>query len=152
MWSIIEPGVYLMAATVPTLRPLLRQLFMQNPRVPSRCVTPAVRSNTFGTAGTETKNERPRLTKKASEKEFINTIGCQPTRTVRLDEYHHIWYGQGVTSVRSEDEESVICADAIIRENTARRGRATREEGALRAWTLQPIQISPMRTSFFLEE
>jgi hypothetical protein len=49
-------------------------------------------------------------------------------------------------SLRSTDEESLVCADAITRERFAREGRNA--DGTLSTWSLQPVQLSPLRTSF----
>lgn len=141
-WSIIEPGVYLMAATVPTLRPLVRRFASQVPLC-------SVRSSAHITE-IEDCVELPRVAKRPWTKEREGSIGRRPSRTLRLDDYHYLRFGSGVFSVRSEDEESMVCADAIVHETMGRQGR--NPDGTLRVWSLQPMQFSPLRTSFFLSD
>ncbi|KAF1955651.1 hypothetical protein CC80DRAFT_549343 [Byssothecium circinans] len=156
-WSIIEPGVYLMAATVPTLRPLCREFVGRiAPGALSRHTTRPVRSLTihpphFPTTVPDTPRtpvERPRFSKKHSTKDVLETIGRKPSRTLQLDDYHYMQYGSGVFSVRSDDEESMVCADAIVMETMGRQGR--NPDGTLMSWSLQPMRFSPLRTSFFM--
>jgi hypothetical protein len=147
-WSIIEPGVYLVAATVPTLQPLLRRLFHRIPsRAVSRHTTRQACSASFKQATPGTPIQRPKPTQKQSEKEMIATIGRAPSRQMRLDDYHCIRYGSGVYSLRSEDDDSV---DAVVRESMRHEERNA--DGSLRVWSLQPILISPLRTSFFFPD
>ncbi|CAI6338743.1 unnamed protein product [Periconia digitata] len=157
-WSIIEPGVYLMAATVPTLRPLVRRFFSSiSSDGLSRHATWPLPSHTISTnkgrpntahVATASMPERPKLSKKSSSRNVIETIGRASSRPLQLDEYHYLRYGSGVFSVRSEDEESMVCADAIVYEHMGRQGR--NPDGTLTAWSLQPIHLtSPLRTSFF---
>ena len=153
-WSVIEPGVYLMAATVPTLQPLLRRLFHRiPPRTLSRHTTHhhALPSVSFQMTAPDTPIERPRLTKKQSEKEMLATIGRAPSRHMRLDDYHNIRYGSGVFGLRSEDDEGMECTDAIIQE-TKMRQQGRNPDGTLRVWSLQPILVSPLRTSFYFAD
>jgi hypothetical protein len=150
-WSIIEPGVYLMAATVPTLQPLVRRLLHRiPPRTNSRHTDHRLRSASFKSAAPDTPIQRPRLTKRQSEKEMVATIGRAPSRNMRLDDYHNLRYGSGVYSLRSEDEESMICTDAVIRETLAQQAHV--RDGTLSVWSLKPIIVSPLRTSFFFED
>ena len=150
-WSIIEPGVYLMAATVPTLQPLVRRLFHRIPqRTVSRHTTHRCTTPSFKLTVPDTPIERPRLTKKQSEKEMVATIGRAPSRILRLDDYHYMRYGSGVHSRRSEDEESMVCTDAVIDETRGQQGR--NRDGTLSVWSLQPILVSPLRTSFFFAD
>ncbi|KAF2636015.1 hypothetical protein P280DRAFT_510795 [Massarina eburnea CBS 473.64] len=152
-WSIIEPGVYLMAATVPTLRPLVRESVNYiSPGAFSCGTSRPLRSCTVPTTllpsiAPTTPIERPRLTKKSSANDMLSTIGRKPSRALQLDDYHYLQYGSGNFSVRSDDEESMVCADAIVRETMGRQGR--NPDGTLMDWSLQPIQMSPLRTSFF---
>jgi hypothetical protein len=140
-----------MAATVPTLQPLLRRFFYRiPPRTVSRHTTHRLPSASFKTTVPDTPIERPRLTKKQSEKEMVATIGRAPSRNLRLDDYHSMRYGSGMHSLRSEDDESMICADAVIHE--ARRQQGRNADGTLRVWSLQPILVSPLRTSFYFED
>ncbi|KAF2690696.1 hypothetical protein K458DRAFT_382273 [Lentithecium fluviatile CBS 122367] len=165
-WSIIEPGVYLMAATVPTLQPLLRRLFQRTAQRTISCHnTPQIPNSSFknGAPGTPI-IERPRLSKKQSEKEMVATIGRAPSRNVVLDDYHNIQYGagrapsrnvgirygSGIYSVRSEDDESMVCADAIVHEMMGQQGR--NPDGTLQVWSLQPIVVSPLATSFYFDD
>jgi hypothetical protein len=80
---------------------------------------------------------------------MVATIGRAPSRNVQLDDYHYMRYGSGVYSMRSEDDESMVCADAVIHETMGQQGR--NPDGTLRAWSLQPIVVSPLATSFYLE-
>jgi hypothetical protein len=156
-WSIIEPGVYLMAATVPTLRPLFRRCVSKiAPGGLSRHTSRPLRSLSLPTTDLSVPPAapntpvvtRPKLTKKSSTMDVIETIGRKPTRIRQMDEYHHMQFGSGAFSVRSEDEESMVCVDAIIYETMGRQGR--NPDGTLMAWSLQPIEYnSPLRTSFF---
>lgn len=150
-WSIIEPGVHLMGATVPTLRPLIRLVFNRMPRTLStsrsttQCFSPSSpsRAQTAKTAVTE----RPALWKKSSARDFVPTIGRTPSRHMRLDDYHYMQWGSGAYGVRSDDEESMVCADAIVHETMGKQGR--NPDGTLQMWSLRPVQYSPLRTSFF---
>ncbi|PVI06860.1 hypothetical protein DM02DRAFT_581367 [Periconia macrospinosa] len=155
-WSIIEPGVYLMAATVPTLRPLVRRFISKiSSEAVSRHTTRPLRSRTASTPRPSNTPhlplsrmpERPRLSKKSSSKNVMETIGRASSRPLQLDEYHNLRYGSGVFSVRSDDEESMVCADAIVYETMGRQGR--NPDGTLAGFSLQPIHLSPLRTSFF---
>ncbi|KAJ4294245.1 hypothetical protein N0V90_007935 [Kalmusia sp. IMI 367209] len=148
-WSIIEPGVHLMGATVPTLRPLIRWLFSQMPKPSvstSRSATQPFSPDSPSAPKTPVV-ERPALLKKSSSRNMVPTIGRAPSRAVRLDDYHYLRYGSGVFSVRSDDDESMVCADAIVHETMGRQGR--NPDGSLQKWSLQPVQFSPLRTSFF---
>lgn len=154
-WTIIEPGVHLMGATVPTLRPLIRRLFSQMPRTLS---TPKSSTNLFAPGSPsipktprtpKTPTERPALSKKSSARDMVPTIGRTPSRNVRLDDYHYMQWGSGVYSIRSDDEESMVCADAIVHETMGQQGR--NPDGSLQMWSLQPVQYSPLRTSFFFD-
>ena len=152
-WTIIEPGVHLMGATIPTLRPLIRRLFSQMPRTLS---TPKSSTNLFAPGSPsipktpKTPNvERPALSKKSSARDMVPTIGRAPSRNVRLDDYHYLQWGSGIYSVRSDDEESMVCADAIVHETMGQQGR--NPDGTLQMWSLQPVQYSPLRTSFFFD-
>jgi len=66
-----------------------------------------------------------------------------------MDEYHVMQWGSGIYSVRSDDEESMVCAEAIVHETMGRQGR--NPDGTLQLYSLEPVQYSPLRTSFFLE-
>ncbi|KAF2441761.1 hypothetical protein P171DRAFT_365386 [Karstenula rhodostoma CBS 690.94] len=149
-WSIIEPGVHLMGATVPTLRPMIRRFFSQMPRAIStpKSATQPLSPNNPSRPKTTT-IERPGLIKKSSARDMVPTIGRAPSRNMRMDEYHFMQWGSGILSVRSEDEESMVCADAVVHETMGRQGR--NPDGTLQMWSLQPVQYSPLRTSFFLE-
>lgn len=156
-WSIIEPGVHLMGATVPTLRPVIRRLFSQMPMTLS---TSKSTTHLFAPGSPSMPKtpktprtpeaERPALLKKSSAKDVVPTIGRAPSRNVRLDDYHYMQWGSGVYSVRSDDEESMVCADAVVHETMGRQGR--NPDGTLQLWSLQPLQYSPLRASFFLED
>lgn len=80
---------------------------------------------------------------------FRETIGHRPSRLLDLDTYHHIIQDQDVASPISIDEESLVCMDARCQERFASQGR--NPDGTLTTWSLQPVSVSPMRTSFFLE-
>ncbi|KAF2872721.1 hypothetical protein BDV95DRAFT_395790 [Massariosphaeria phaeospora] len=91
-WTIIEPGVYLIAATMPTLRPLLRKMFK---RVTHTLPSSQRRTSCFrSTVDSDSKDieadsAHPRLLRsKPSEREFVQTIGRVPSRALLLDEYH----------------------------------------------------------------
>ncbi|KAF1967602.1 hypothetical protein BU23DRAFT_573078 [Bimuria novae-zelandiae CBS 107.79] len=152
-WSIIEPGVHLMGATVPTLRPLIRRLFSQLPRPISTMKSATQPATAHSPSMPKTPKtpvvERPALIKKSSARDMVPTIGRAPSRQVRLDDYHYMQWGSGVHSLRSDDEESMVCADAIVHETMGRQGR--NPDGTLQLWSLQPVQYSPLRTSFFFE-
>jgi hypothetical protein len=66
-----------------------------------------------------------------------------------MDEYHFMQWGSGIYSVKSEDEESMVCAEAAVHETMGKQGR--NPDGTLQMWSLQPVQYSPLRTSFFFE-
>ncbi|PSN64099.1 hypothetical protein BS50DRAFT_500190 [Corynespora cassiicola Philippines] len=149
-WTIIEPGMYLIAATTPTLRPLIRWVVKEiqgNGLIENttKCFRSTFRSTMLEQAGPE---QGRVLTKRPSKLDLINTIGRKPSRTLQLDDYHRMRHSR-VFSLHS-DEESMVCADAIIQEHLGRQGR--NPDGTLRAWSLQPIEMSPLRTSFFLEK
>lgn len=149
-WSIIEPGVHLMGATVPTLRPMIRRFFSRMPRTMS---TPKSATQPFAPGSPSwpktTVMERPGLAKKSSARDMVPTIGRAPSRNMRMDEYHFMQWGSGVYSVGSDDEESMVCAEAVVHETMGRQGR--NRDGTLQMWSLQPVQYSPLRTSFVFE-
>jgi len=147
-----------MAATMPTLRPLIRRVFKEmNEFCPvTRAVTSCLRRYVQSTASDDLdaepsralqkKSSRRTLQKKASHGDFFETIGRRPSRALQLDDYHNM-QNSGAASPASMDEESMVCADAVIHEAMGRQGR--NPDGTLRVWSLQPIQMSPLRTSFF---
>lgn len=149
-WSIIEPGVHLMGATVPTLRPMVRRFFSQMPRAIS---SPKSAAQPFGPGSPlrpkTAMMQRPALTRKFAARDVVPTIGRAPSRHMQLDEYHFLQWGSGMYSARSEDEESMVCADAAVHETLRRQGRNA--AGTLQMWSLEPVQYSPLRTSFLLE-
>ncbi|KAF2266750.1 hypothetical protein CC78DRAFT_458854 [Lojkania enalia] len=148
-WTIIEPGSYLIAATMPTLRPLIRKIYtLANEFCP---ITHAVKqyfAKTKQDPTQDTVDTQPErsLHKKPSTKEIFETIGRLPSRQLPLDDYH-LAQNSVAQTPRSMDEESMVCADAITHESMARVGR--NPDGTLRTWSLQPVQLSPFRTSFF---
>ncbi|KAF2183416.1 hypothetical protein K469DRAFT_583387 [Zopfia rhizophila CBS 207.26] len=149
-WTIIEPGVYLIAATMPTLRPLIRRIFKElDDFCPvTRCITHWLRQPSESTASDTVEGDlKHRLRKRSSNVERINTIGKKPSRTFRLDEFHFM-QDLAAVSLRSIDEESMVCAAAVSTEKLAREGRNA--DGSLLHWSLQPIQMSPLRASFHL--
>jgi hypothetical protein len=82
---------------------------------------------------------------------MVATIGRAPSRNMRLDDYHHMQFGSGLYSTQSEDDNSMVCADAVIHETMGQQGR--NPDGTLRAWSLQPIMVSsPLATSFYFED
>ncbi|KAF9738705.1 hypothetical protein PMIN03_005809 [Paraphaeosphaeria minitans] len=149
-WSIIEPGVHLMGATVPTLRPMIRRIFRQMPR---RTSTPKSATQPFSPSNPPrprtTIIERPALIKKSSARHMVPTIGRAPSRNMRMDDYHFMQGRSGMYSARSVDEESMVCADAVVHEAMGMQGR--NPDGTLQMWSLQAVQYSPLRTSFFFE-
>ncbi|KAF2018075.1 hypothetical protein BU24DRAFT_461049 [Aaosphaeria arxii CBS 175.79] len=154
-WTIIEPGVYLMAATMPTLRPLVRHIFQKynTPRFLTRSsptLAPTDESWHSMTSTATLVKPPPRVLRKKSTRslgsESAETIGRRPSRTLQLDDYHSM-HSLGLVRVRSADEESMVCADAVIHETMGQQGR--NPDGTLRGWSLQrPQKLSPLRTSF----
>lgn len=67
-----------------------------------------------------------------------------------MDDYHFLQWGSGIYSVRSDDEESMVCAEAIVHEEMGRQGR--NPDGTLQMYSLKPVQYSPLRASFFMED
>jgi hypothetical protein len=153
-WTIIEPGVYFMAATIPMLRHLIRRIFR---RANDLCPCPSqfssrmqrsaqlVDENVAIALPSPVHKKSPKSTK-SFHWDFVETIGQRPPRKMQRDTYHHM-QDPAVMSIRSTDEESLVCADAKTHETFARQGR--NPDGTLRVWSLQPVQISPIRTSFF---
>lgn len=94
--------------------------------------------------------EQPRLIRHIPTKKSYETLGQRPKKTLQLDDYHRVRYGPGLVSLSTADEESMVCADAIVHETMGRQGR--NPDGTLRAYSLQPMQFSPLRTSFFLDK
>ncbi|KAF2117918.1 hypothetical protein BDV96DRAFT_406243 [Lophiotrema nucula] len=151
-WTIIEPGLYLVAATVPTLRPLVRRIIKAaNQYGP---ITRAVKQCYQDTCSTTNPNSSdvelaPRqLSKKGSIKQ-LETVGRRPSRSVQLDDYHRV-QSNAPLSPRSMDEDSMVCADAVIAETMSRQGR--NPDGTLVSWSLQPVHVSPFRTSFVMRD
>lgn len=153
-WTIIEPGVYLIAATMPTLRPLIRHLVKKvkdcSPTTRTRTSCFHQTMSTSYPHFTSKLAEPPRaVVKQSSRQQFVETItiGRRPSRLLPLDDYHYMQDPE-IRSLRSMDEESMVCADALIHETMGRQGR--NPDGTLRAWSLRaPVQLSPLRTSFF---
>ncbi|KAF2794710.1 hypothetical protein K505DRAFT_360851 [Melanomma pulvis-pyrius CBS 109.77] len=154
-WTIIEPGVYLIAATMPTLRPLIRHLVKKikdcSPTTRARACCFHQTVPTSYPHSTSTLTEPPRAVVKQSSRQKLAetiTIGRRPSRLLPLDDYHYMQDAE-IRSLRSMDEESMVCADALRHETMGRQGR--NPDGTLRAWSLRPpVQLSPLRTSFFL--
>jgi hypothetical protein len=154
IWTIIEPGVYLIASTIPTLRPLIGRFFkganetiLLAPRL-----TQYFRSSLHPRASTASLPAHPRrvLHKKSSGSlhEYYEPVGHSPMKGVGMDG-HHWMQLQGLDrpAARSLDEESMVCAHAIIQERFSRERRLS---DGLRLWSLQPAQMSPLRSSFVL--
>ena len=150
-WTIIEPGLYLVAATVPTLRPLVRRLIKATSEVfpITKATVNCYRDtcNTTDPSASSTDLAPRQLSKKPSTRQ-IETVVRRPSRAL-LDDYHRIQYSEPLTP-RSMDEESMVCEDAVIAETMSRQGR--NPDGTLVAWSLQPMHMSPFRTSFVMRE
>jgi hypothetical protein len=82
---------------------------------------------------------------KSGHWDFVETFGQRPAKKFPLAEIHRR-NAPSAMSARSADEESLVCADARTHETFARQGR--NPDGTLAAWSLQPVQISPLRASF----
>ncbi|KAF2745692.1 hypothetical protein M011DRAFT_131934 [Sporormia fimetaria CBS 119925] len=163
-WTIIEPGVYLVAATMPTLRPLIRRISRRaNPYVcPSRqklmgCFRTSIDSAAVPHGVLESQSHGIRVPQRVVQKksskslhrEFFAPAGRRPERAQLSEEQRPETVTQ-ISTLRSVDEESLVCADARDRERYAREGRNL--DGLLSAWSLQAVQLSPMRTSFLYTE
>src|SRR5204863_4641982 len=122
----------------------------------SQVATSCFRQSVHSTASNDLVPEPRRvLQTRPSDREFFSTIGRRPSRPLQLDDYHYM-QDPAVMSPRSMDVESLaetfdtiesmVCADAIIHETMGRQGR--NPDGTLRVWSLQPLQLSPLRTSF----
>ncbi|KAF2662179.1 hypothetical protein K491DRAFT_773309 [Lophiostoma macrostomum CBS 122681] len=151
IFTIIEPGVYLIASTIPTLRPLIRRFFKEanDTILLAPRLTNLFRSSLQVRTSAASLPAPPRrvLQKKSSRSlyDYFDTVGQLPVRGPDLDEAHWM-QALDTPSPRSLDEESLVCAHAIIQERFAREGR--NPDGTLQWWSLQPVQTSPLRSSF----
>ncbi|KAF2466939.1 uncharacterized protein BDR25DRAFT_292634 [Lindgomyces ingoldianus] len=148
IWTVIEPGAYFVAATMPTLRPLVRRIFAE---LDSFCpfthaFTQWVRRRLpESTSGIEAGHGHY-LRKKSWNFKLPQDSVPQPSRVLRLDDLHYM-QNRATMSPSSIDEESMLCAAAVSHEKMNREGR--NPDGTLRGWSLQPIRLSPLRTSFY---
>ncbi|ORY09156.1 hypothetical protein BCR34DRAFT_568876 [Clohesyomyces aquaticus] len=168
-WTVIEPGAYFIAATMPTLRPLIRRIGEELDKSSplTRAITAWTRRNFPSTEEDHVKTRR--VLRKKPSKLSISAVEhrgplnfsahtARPSRTfpfrVNSDSPPYNFRDEmgmgidtGLASPRSVDEESMLCAAAASHEKLNREGR--NPDGTLRGWSLQPVHLSPLRASFY---
>jgi hypothetical protein len=155
-WTIIEPALYVIAATIPTLRPLVQYLSGKTSKSltkgASRMSFPR-QSLGFNTLDAKISHPTRVLRKKSSQSLYLHlaeTVGRRLSKIMPVDGRNDM-QEHSLMTFRSMDEESLVCADAVTHERYAKEGR--NPDGTLRTWSLmQPVPLSPLRTSFFLED
>ncbi|KAF2732414.1 hypothetical protein EJ04DRAFT_554059 [Polyplosphaeria fusca] len=139
-WSIVEPGVYLVAATIPTLRPLVRRMFRElNEVLPvSQILTDRYKLGGASTRADRSPTPQQFQLRREPSRELLKTIGRKPSRTLQLDDYHRAHcYEAALTSPMSMDEKSVNSAD-----------KSCSSEEVPKPSPPQPVRLRPLNPNF----